>query len=80
MRYIFAAIIKLYQLTVSPDHGIFRARFPHGFCRYYPSCSEYARLSILKFGSFRGVGMGIVRILKCNPFAQPKVDLVSGIK
>lgn len=74
-RFILHKLIRVYQLTLSPDHGVFRARFPNGFCRFYPSCSEYTRLSILRFGGFKGVGLGLLRILKCNPFSIPAVDL-----
>lgn len=74
MRHILAYIIRVYQLTLSPDHGLFRSRYPHGFCRYYPSCSEYTRLSILEFGIFRGGWYGVVRILRCNPFVKPRID------
>lgn len=73
---ILVGIITLYQKTISPDHGLFRARFPHGFCRFYPSCSEYAKQAIKKHGAVRGVWMGAVRILRCNPFTRPQIDHV----
>ncbi len=76
LRYILIKLINIYQATVSPDHGVFRASFPHGYCRFYPSCSEYTRLSILRFGGFKGMWLGLLRILKCNPFVQPKIDRI----
>ena len=69
--------IKGYQLLISPDHGfLFRGRFPYGFCRHYPTCSEYAKQSIEKFGLIRGGYLGAGRVLRCNPFFEPKIDLV----
>lgn len=76
-KFIFIKIIQGYQLTISPDHGfLFRGRFPYGFCRHYPSCSEYAKQSIKKSGLVKGAYLGAKRVLKCNPWAEPKVDLI----
>lgn len=69
-------LIGLYQVTLSPDHGWFKARYPHGFCRFYPSCSEYTKQTIIKFGLLKGGYLGFKRILKCNPFIQPAIDLI----
>ncbi len=75
MRHIFVFAITLYQQTLSPDHGLFRARFPHGYCRHYPTCSEYTRQALMKHGTFTGLRMGFIRVLTCNPFVQPRVDM-----
>ena len=76
MKHILILIIKIYQKTLSPDHGLFRARWPYGFCRYYPSCSQYAVDALSEHGSVRGSYLAIKRIIRCNPFAQPGVDQV----
>ena len=75
MRYLLAGIIVLYQRTLSLDHGLFRGLYPYGYCRHFPTCSEYARQSILKYGVFRGVTKSGMRILHCHPFAKPSVDV-----
>ena len=75
-KYVLLKLISVYQATISPDHGLFRARFPYGYCRFYPSCSEYIRLSILRFGGFKGLWLGALRIVKCNPWSEPRVDKV----
>ncbi len=69
-------LINLYQRTLSPDHGFLRSKYPHGFCRHYPSCSQYTKEAIEKFGLVRGSFLGVKRIAKCNPWTKPKVDLV----
>lgn len=36
-------------------------------CRYLPTCSEYARLSIERRGALMGTLYAIGRIVRCNP-------------
>jgi len=60
--------IKLYQKTLSPDHGVFKHRHPHGFCRFYPTCSDYSIQAIDKYGIIKGGVKSAWRILRCNPF------------
>jgi putative membrane protein insertion efficiency factor len=69
-------LIKVYQTILSPDHSWLRHKYPYGFCSYYPSCSEYSKQVITDFGLFKGFLLSVVRIIKCNPLAQPSVDLV----
>ncbi len=76
MKYLFIFLIKLYQKTVSPDHGLFKALYPHGFCKFYPSCSEYAVQSINSKGVVIGIWLAVKRIARCNPFTNPKIDPV----
>ncbi len=73
---IVALLIKAYQRTLSPDHGLFKAKYPYGFCRHYPTCSEYSLQSIEKFGFLKGGYLSTKRVITCNPFTQPKIDQV----
>ncbi len=66
--------IRLYQKTLSPDHGWFKHRHPYGYCRFYPSCSDYSYRAIDERGLVVGTGLSIVRIVKCNPLSTPRVD------
>jgi hypothetical protein len=75
-RQFALTIIKVYQLFLSPDHGWLKDKYPHGFCHYYPSCSEYVKQAIERFGLIKGGWMGLKRIIKCNPLTAPKVDNV----
>lgn len=68
-------LIWVYQKTFSPDHGPLKIFFPHGYCRFYPSCSEYGKQSIKKHGVFIGVFKSVWRILRCNPWNGGGVDL-----
>ncbi|PJB15854.1 membrane protein insertion efficiency factor YidD, partial [Candidatus Falkowbacteria bacterium CG_4_9_14_3_um_filter_38_19] len=42
--------------------------FPQGFCRFQPSCSDYAIAAIEKYGVIKGGGKALWRVLRCNPF------------
>jgi len=48
----------------------------HGMCRHVPTCSNYAKEAIEKYGSIKGSYLTIKRILKCNPFHKGGIDLV----
>jgi len=37
-------------------------------CRYTPSCSEYSKQALQKYGAFKGSWLSIKRIVSCNPF------------
>ncbi|MCC6758622.1 MAG: membrane protein insertion efficiency factor YidD [Candidatus Omnitrophica bacterium] len=43
-------------------------------CRFYPSCSCYAREAIEKYGAWRGMTKAICRILRCSPFSAGGYD------
>jgi putative membrane protein insertion efficiency factor len=68
MRKLIVAILRLYKLAISP-------MLPSA-CRYYPSCSDYMRQAVEKYGPARGVWMGIKRIASCHPFHQGGLDPV----
>lgn len=43
-------------------------------CKFYPTCSDYTKQAIAKYGAIRGVFLGIKRILRCNPFSKGGYD------
>ena len=45
-------------------------------CRFYPSCSEYTKTSIVKHGLAKGVVSGVLRIARCHPWNDGGVDEV----
>lgn len=45
-------------------------------CRYQPTCSFYAVDALRTWGPLRGSLLAIWRILRCHPFARPRVDMV----
>lgn len=73
---VLLTLIKGYQVSLSPDHGWFKTKYPYGWCRFYPSCSQYAYDSIQKHGTDQGVMLTIRRLLKCHPWHRGGYDLV----
>ena len=62
MKIIILGLIKFYKRFISPILSFFGIH-----CKYYPTCSEYTKQAIEKYG-------GIKRILKCNPFSKGGYD------
>lgn len=59
-------LIKFYQRFISP--GL------RPSCRFMPSCSEYASESLKKYGVFKGVGLSVWRVARCNPLCKGGID------
>ena len=76
-RLLVLRLIKIYQKTLSFDHGIFRPLFPYGFCKFHPTCSEYAYKAVEKHGVIKGGLMAFWRVLRCNPFNKGGYDPIS---
>lgn len=73
-RLLVVEIIKIYQKTLSFDHGPMKHTFPHGFCRFTPSCSEYGIQAIEKYGIVKGGFITINRVMRCNPWNKGGYD------
>ena len=43
-------------------------------CKFYPTCSEYTKQAIEKYGAWKGSLLGIYRIFRCNPFSKGGYD------
>ena len=61
-------LLRFYKRNISP-------LLPDA-CIYTPTCSEYAMEAIEKHGVFKGTGLAILRVLRCNPFAKGGYDPV----
>ncbi|MDR2878926.1 MAG: membrane protein insertion efficiency factor YidD [Fusobacteriales bacterium] len=66
MRKILVFLIKFYQKAISPFLG--------RRCRFYPTCSEYTKQAVDKYGALKGLYLGLIRILKCHPFHKGGYD------
>ncbi len=67
-RHAASSAIRAYQRFISP-------MLPPS-CRFTPSCSQYALVAIEKHGLLRGMLMGTLRVLRCNPFSKGGFDPV----
>ena len=66
--YPFLIIIKIYQTLISP--------LLPSTCRFSPTCSEYSKQSLIKYGLIKGSILSVKRILKCNPWGGNGYDTV----
>lgn len=69
-RSLALGLIRLYQKTLSPDHGPWK----RPGCIYEPSCSEYTYQAIEKYGIIKGIFLGAKRIGRCHPWAKGGYD------
>jgi len=61
-------LLKTYKKYISPLLG--------EHCRFYPTCSEYMVEAIDKYGTLKGVYLGVKRLLRCNPLCKGGYDPV----
>ncbi len=66
MKKIIILFIIFYQKNISPWLGT--------NCKYQPTCSEYTKQAVEKYGAIKGLIKGIKRILRCNPFSKGGYD------
>jgi hypothetical protein len=48
-------------------------------CRFYPTCSDYARQALEKKGLLKGAFLAIRRILRCHPWHAGGYDPVEKV-
>ena len=67
LRNFILFLIKIYQKisSLTPPR-----------CRFYPTCSEYTKQAIIKYGLFKGGWLGLKRICKCHPLNEGGYDPV----
>jgi len=65
-RAALIALIRAYQLTISPMTG------PR--CKFYPTCSHYGIEAIRVHGAVVGGAMAAWRVIRCNPWSLGGVD------
>jgi len=68
MTKVAVFVLRLYRLLLSP--------YVPTQCRFYPTCSHYTMEAIQKKGLWKGISLGLLRILKCNPFHPGGFDPV----
>ncbi|MBI3888337.1 membrane protein insertion efficiency factor YidD [Candidatus Nomurabacteria bacterium] len=57
-------LISFYQKFLSPRNK----------CVFYPTCSEYTKQAIEKYGALKGIYLGFRRILRCHPWQKNHID------
>jgi hypothetical protein len=67
MKKIIIGLINIYQKTPLRSHSS---------CVFLPTCSEYTKQSVFKYGSFYGLWKGFRRIIRCHPWQKNHYDPV----
>ena len=67
MKKVLIFLITLYQKI---------SKYTPSRCRFYPTCSEYTKQAIIKYGIIKGGWLGIKRICKCHPLNEGGYDPV----
>jgi putative membrane protein insertion efficiency factor len=65
---IILRLLRVYKRFISP------LLIPA--CRFTPTCSEYAYEAVSRYGAYRGSGLALKRLLRCNPFCKGGFDPV----
>jgi uncharacterized protein len=68
MKTVVLDLLGIYKAMISP--------FLPPACRFHPTCSEYARQAVHKYGAAKGTWLGVKRILRCQPFCKGGHDPV----
>lgn len=67
IKKILVILINIYQKF---------SKYTPKVCRYYPTCSQYTKEAIIKYGAIKGSWMGFKRICRCHPWAEGGYDPV----
>lgn len=65
---LLVKLIDLYQRYVSP--------LTKRSCVFYPTCSQYTKEAISRYGAIKGVRLGVLRIIRCHPWQENHIDPV----
>ena len=68
MKFLVLDLLGVYKAMVSP--------FLPPACRFEPTCSEYAREAVEKYGAVKGSWLGLKRLGRCHPFCKGGHDPV----
>jgi uncharacterized protein len=68
MTKIIVSIINAYQKTNLKAHSS---------CVFLPTCSQYTKEAILKYGSVSGIIRGFIRICRCHPWQKNRYDPIA---
>ncbi|MDO9028467.1 MAG: membrane protein insertion efficiency factor YidD [Candidatus Roizmanbacteria bacterium] len=77
MKTVILKFICFYQKTKFFHGAIARQLFlTDRVCRFTPTCSQYTYEAVKKYGSVKGLFLGLKRIIRCHPWSKGGYDPV----
>lgn len=75
MKKLLLKSIIWYQKVDFFNNPAFKTLFlTDAVCKYEPTCSRYTYQAIEKYGSLKGIYLGVSRIIRCHPWAKGGYD------
>ena len=68
MKTLLIGAVRVYQYALRPMLG--------ANCRFYPSCSDYAKEAIERHGALNGSWLATRRLCRCHPYHPGGFDPV----
>ena len=68
MKALLLFVLRAYQYAIRPLMG--------ANCRFFPSCSDYAREAVERHGAAKGAWLGARRVARCHPYHPGGYDPV----
>jgi len=66
--------LKKYSLKLIDFYQKYISVFLRPSCVFYPTCSEYTKQAVEKYGALKGARLGFLRILRCHPWQKNRID------
>ena len=69
--------LKIYLQKLINFYQRYISVFLKPSCVFYPTCSEYTKQAIKKYGALKGIYLGFLRIIRCHPWQKNHIDPVT---
>ena len=77
LRSALILLVTIYQKILSPDHSFWAKIInPNGYCRFYPTCSTYAKDALSIYSLPRSIKLILIRLTHCHPWSKGGFDYV----
>lgn len=70
MKLLVAKLLSIYKIFISP----FLKAYLGEACRFTPTCSQYSKEAIERFGLIKGAQLSLKRLARCHPLFHAGYD------
>lgn len=75
MKRLTIWLIRFYQRYLNFNGFLFRFLFlTDRSCRFTPTCSQYTLEAVKKYGVVKGLSLGFLRLIRCQPLSKGGYD------